>query len=447
MAFYTSYGAAGEVTGSCHLLEIGKIKILIDCGMFQGAEESMNFEPFLFDPKEINYLIVTHAHLDHIGRIPLLVKEGFHGKIVSTHATYSIAKLMLKNSAGILENKKEKLYTSEDVAPALNLFGTFLESDESIIIEDNIKISFKNAGHILGAISAKIGFFDENQEKSVIFSGDIGQSERIITSKIEYWERANYVFVESTYGSSLHDILHISKEYFKEQILNTLYNGGTVVIPSFALERTQEILYLLNEMSNEGSLEGYSVYLDSPLAIDVTKTFLDFPELFSKEVQQSLQEDNNPFEFKELIQTYSKNASQQINTTTTPKVIIAGSGMCEGGRVGYHLLRYISDPKNLVLFVGYQVHSTMGNKISNGKQSIKILGVKTKIEAQIAHVAGFSAHADQKEILKWIESIKDLYCVYLIHGEKGPLQVLKEEVQTKLKEKVHIVKLGESIHL
>jgi len=447
MAHYTSYGAAGEVTGSCHLLEIGKIKILIDCGMFQGAEESMNFEPFLFNPKDINYLIVTHAHLDHIGRIPLLVKEGFQGKIISTHATYSIAKLMLKNSAGILESKKEKLYTSEDIEPALNLFGTFLESDNSILLENNITISFKNAGHILGSVSVKIEFFDENQEKSIIFSGDIGQSQRIITAPIEYWNKANYLFVESTYGASLHEVLHISKEYFKEQILKTLHNGGTVVIPSFALERTQEILYLLNEMSNMGDLEGYPVYLDSPLAIDVTKTFLFYPKLFSKEVQESLQNDNNPFEFKELIQTYTKNASQQINTSTGAKVIIAGSGMCEGGRVGYHLLRYISDPNNLILFVGYQVDSTMGNKISSGKEYIKIMGTKSKIEAQVAHVAGFSAHADQEEILKWVDSIEDLYCIYLIHGEKGPLQVLKEKIKSQLQEKVHIVKFGETIHL
>lgn len=447
MAYYKSYGAAGEVTGSCHYLHIGKIKILIDCGMFQGSQESLNFEPFAFDPRDIDYLIVTHAHLDHIGRIPLLVKEGFNKQIISTKATYSIAKLMLRNSAGILEAKKEKLYTQEDVEPALKLFGSFLESNDSMILDENIKISFKNAGHILGAVSVKLEFFDEGIEKSIVFSGDIGQTERIITSSIEYWENANYVFVESTYGASIHENLHISKEDFKQKVLNTINNGGTVVIPSFALERTQELLYLFNDMSNKGLLENIPVYLDSPLAIDVTKTFLDYPQLFSKEVQESLTNDDNPFYFDQLIQTYSIEASLQINHAKGPKIVIAGSGMCEGGRVGYHILRYANDPKNLILFVGYQVESTLGRKIKTGNQDVKIMGSNVNIAAQVDYIAGFSAHADQQEILQWINSIEDLYCVYLIHGDMSQLQTLKQKVKNELQEKVHIVKLGEMIHI
>ncbi len=447
MAYYTSHGAAGEVTGSCHLLQIGKIKILIDCGMFQGAEEHLNFEPFRFDPQDIDYLIVTHAHLDHIGRIPLLVKEGFNKQIISTKATASIANLMLRNAAGILESKKEKLYTSEDVEPALGLFKTFLEYNESMELAEGIKITFKNAGHILGAASVKIEFFDEGQEKSVIFSGDLGQKERIITSEIEYWKKANYLFVESTYGSSLHEDLHISIESFKKQILEVLHRGGTVVIPSFALERTQEILYILNNMSNNGELKNIPVFLDSPLAINVTKTFLNYPHLFCDEVQNSINNGDDPFEFKELICTYTKEASQRINDTSGAKIIIAGSGMCEGGRVGYHLMRYLSDPQNFVLFVGYQVSTTSGNKIARGDKNVKIMGVNVKVEAQIGHVSGFSAHADQKEILEWIDAIEDIYCVYLIHGEPNQLQVLKEKVKEGLKEKVHIVKFGEMIHI
>lgn len=447
MAYYKSFGAAGEVTGSCHYLQIGNIKILIDCGMFQGAEESLNFEPFGFDPQDIDYLIVTHAHLDHIGRIPLLVKEGFNKKIISTKATYSIARLMLKNSASILESKKEKLYIVDDVEPALKLFGPFLECEESMMLDGDIKISFKNAGHILGAVSVKLEFFDEGIPKSVVFSGDIGQAKRIITSEIQYWESANYVFVESTYGASIHENLQISKESFKKKVLDTLANNATVVIPSFALERTQELLFLFNEMSNEGLLENIPVYLDSPLAIDVTKTFLDYPHLFSKEVEQSLLNDDNPFYFKELNQTYSKEASQNINNVKGAKVIIAGSGMCEGGRIGYHLIQYASDPKNLILFVGYQVEATLGRRIKTGNEDVKILGAKVHILAQVEYVAGFSAHADQQEILHWIETIKDLYCVYLIHGDMPQLQTLKQKVKEELQEKVHIVKLGEMIHL
>lgn len=447
MAYYTSYGAAGEVTGSCHLLTIGNIKILIDCGMFQGAEGDMNFEPFAFDPKDINYLIVTHAHLDHIGRIPLLVKNGFDKKIISTRATFSIAELMLRNSAGILETKETPLYTSEDVDPALELFGTFLECNESLTLEDNIKITFKNAGHILGSVSVKIEFFDEGIEKSVVFSGDIGQSHRIITSPIEFWDKADYVFVESTYGLSVHQDLDISVKSFKEQVLKTIKNGGTVVIPSFALERTQEILYLLKQMSENNELKNIPVFLDSPLAINVTKTFSAYPQLFCDEIKKILEKGKNPFTFKELVNTYNKDESLAINSNHGAKIIIAGSGMCEGGRVNYHLIRYLKDPKSLVLFVGFQVHSTLGHRISTQKGHITILGADVNIRAKVGYVSGFSAHADKKELLEWIETIDGVSCVYLIHGETPQLESLKEKVKSELKEKAHIVKMRERIHL
>ena len=447
MAYYTSCGAAGEVTGSCHLLEIGKIKILIDCGMFQGKEEKLNFDEFPFDPKQINYLIVTHAHLDHIGRIPLLVKKGFKGKIISTRATYELAVLMLKNAGGILEQKKEVLYTSKDVEPALELFGTFIEADEKLKLTDDIKVLFKNAGHILGAVSVKIKFTDKGEKKSVIFSGDIGQDQRIITAPIQSWNKANYVFVESTYGASEHCDISLSIESFKEQILKTLQQGGTVVIPSFALERTQEILFLLKQLSCNGDLHNIPVYLDAPLAINVTKTFLNHPTLFSYQVQKEILNGENPFDFKELVETYSKESSMQINSTKGAKIIIAGSGMCEGGRVGYHLQRYLSEKRNLILFVGYQVSGTLGRKIANNDKKIKIAGNEVQINAKVSHVDGLSAHADQNNILQWINSIKDLYCIYLIHGDQPQLDTLKSQVKNKLKKKVHIVKIGEQIYL
>ena len=447
MAYYTSYGAAGEVTGSCHLLCIGKIKILIDCGMFQGEESELNFEPFGFEPKEINYLIVTHAHLDHIGRIPLLVKKGFNKDIITTKATANIASLMLRNSAGILEKKKKILYTSNDIDPTLQLFGKYLECDESMSLSEDIKISFKNAGHILGAVSVKIEFTDEGIEKSIVFSGDIGQQERLITAPIQFWDDANYVFVESTYGSSLHGDLTISIDSFEKQILDTLSDKGTVVIPCFALERTQEILYLLKQLSEDGKLENIPVFLDAPLAINVTKTFMNFPNLFSDKVEEIINKGENPFDFKELIHTSAKVESLKISSHNGAKIIIAGSGMCEGGRVGYHLLKYIQEKKNLVLFVGFQVPSTLGDKISRGHNSIKIEDTDLKINAKISNVSGFSAHADQKGILDWIDSMNNLYCVYLIHGEQRQLETLKQKVKTTLKYPVHIVKLGETIHI
>jgi len=447
MAFYKSYGAAGEVTGSCHFLQIGKIKILIDCGMFQGDEEELNKELFDFNPKEIDYLIVTHAHLDHIGRIPLLVKQGFEGKVISTKATFSIAQLMLKNSAGILETKKEPLYTTRDVEPAMRLFGTFLEPNKTMNLTKDIKISFKNAGHILGAVSVKIKFFDEGIKKSVIFSGDIGQSKRIITAPVKYWKKANYVFIESTYGHFVNQNLTISIKEFKKQIVETIENGGTVVIPSFALERTQEILFLLKQLSQKGKLKDIPVYLDSPLAINVTKTFQNYPKLFNTKVTKMIKKNDNPFEFDELIQTYTKESSEHIENHKGAKIIIAGSGMCQGGRVSYHLIRYLQDQKNLVLFVGFQVNSTVGNKILHAKSEAHILGVTVPIRAKISSVSGFSAHADQHELLVWLGHIKGVNCVYLIHGDIPQLKVLKEKVKINLQNKVHIVKMHEQIHL
>lgn len=447
MAFYTSYGAAGEVTGSCHLLSIGNINILIDCGMFQGEESELNFEDFGFNPEDIDYLIVTHAHLDHIGRIPLLVKQGFSKKIISTRATFSIAQLMLKNSAGILESKPKQLYTTQDVEPALELFGNFLECDESMYLDEDIKITFKNAGHILGSVSVKIEFTDEEMSKSVVFSGDIGQSERIITAPIKFWDSANYIFVESTYGLSLHEDLDTSVEGFKKQILETIKNGGTVLIPSFALERSQEILFLLKQMSDKGELENTPVFFDSPLAINVTKTFLNYPHLFSDDVKDILKKGINPFDFKELVQTYTPEESIRINSHKGPKIIVAGSGMCEGGRISYHLVRYLENENNLVLFVGYQVNNTLGQKILNSKEKISILNSDINVKAKVSFIPGFSAHADKKELVQWIDKINDIYCVYLIHGDMPQLEALKHTVKTSLDEKAHVVKFGERIHI
>ncbi len=447
MAFYSSFGAASEVTGSCHLLEIGHIKLLIDCGMFQGKEETLNYEEFGFDPRKINYLILTHAHLDHIGRVPLLVKKGFKGSIICTKATFDIAKLMLKNSAGILQEKEHPLYTMDDIEPVLNLFDTFLEYNQSLNLEEDIRISFKNAGHILGSASLKVKYEEDGMKKSAVFSGDIGQQSRIITSALDCWHKANYIFIEATYGDRQHPNLALSINDFKQKIVQKTHHGGVVVLPSFALERTQEILYLLRQLSLEKKLENIPVFLDSPLAINVTKTFTNYPELFNEEIKTILNKGENPFSFKELTTCYTKEESIQINETQGAKIIIAGSGMCEGGRVKYHLARYLQDRKNMVLFIGYQVGGTLGKKILAGEDTIEIEGHLIKINATISCIDGFSAHADQKELIHFIKNIKDIYCINLIHGDKTKLEIFKEKLSHELKDKVHIVKMKERIYI
>lgn len=447
MAIYSSFGAALEVTGSCHLLQVNHLKILIDCGMFQGKEEPLNYEEFGFNPEEIDYLIVTHAHLDHIGRIPLLVKKGFNKKIISTKATYEIAELMLDNSAGILQEKEKPLYTKEDVEPAMKLFSIFLEYNESIELEDKIKITFKNAGHILGSASVKIDFIEDNMKKSIIFSGDIGQKSRVITSLIDTWDDANYVFLESTYGDRIHENLNISINNFRENILKVLKNDGVVILPSFALERTQEVLYLLKQMSEENLLNGVPVFLDAPLAINVTKLFLKYSDLLNDELKLKVAKGENPFSFKELITTYSKEESMQINETLGAKIIIAGSGMCEGGRVKYHLCRYLQSSLNMVMFVGYQVGGTLGRKIIGKQKNVNISNIDIEIKAKITAINGFSAHADQKELIDFVKDFKNIYCIYLVHGEEKKLEIFKEKICKDLHDKVHIVKRKDRIYI
>lgn len=447
MAYYMSHGGAGEVTGSCHYLKIGKIKILIDCGMFQGREEEMNFDDFRFDPKDINYLIITHSHLDHIGRIPLLVKAGFNGEIITTKATYRLMTLMLQNSAAILEQEKERLYTTKDIPPVFSKKFTFVDFNKTLKLTPKIKLSFKPAGHILGSASVKIKFTEKNIKKSVIFSGDIGSTKRLITKPIQKWSRANYVFLESTYGDSNHQEINISVKEFKKKVLSTLKRGGSVVLPSFALERTQELLFILRSLSVKGKLKGVPVYLDAPLAINVTKVFSEFPQLFNEKIKKVFQSGENPFEFEELISTSTKEASLQINTKKGPKIIIAGSGMAEGGRVKYHLVRHLENKKDLVLFVGYQVKGTLGRALLEEKKEIDILGHMTKIKAEVTRIDGFSAHADQSELLSWVSDIKELYNIYLIHGDKDKSKKLKKEIKTLLEDKVHIVKMFEQIYI
>lgn len=446
MAIFESFGGAGLVTGSCHKLEINGVNILIDCGMFQGDDEGLNHEGFSFDVSQIDYLFVTHAHLDHIGRIPLLVKHGFEGIIVATRATYSIAKLMLHNAGGILENNPKPLYTSHDVNPALAKFDIFVDFNEKITIKNNIQVSFKNAGHILGSATIKFAFEEKGEEKSIVFSGDIGQEHRIITSSLEKYKEANYLFLESTYGDRLHKNINISIMELKSYVEDAVKNGATVVIPSFALERTQEILYLLRQLSLKGLLKHTPVYLDAPLAINVTKTFLNYPRLFSKEIQDLIENNVNPFDFEELIHTESKDASKKIEAKSGAKIIIAGSGMCEGGRVVKHLMKYLGNPNALIVFVGFQVRGTLGSEIIHNK-SVEINGVKIKKEAVVKYIDGFSAHADRDDLIEWVKGVKGLKKVFLIHGDKEKSKILQEVLQPSTEFDVEILKMREKVKI
>ena len=448
------FGAAKTVTGSCFLVDIRGTKLLVDCGMFQGLEENRNHEPFPFDPREVSYLLLTHAHLDHCGRIPLLVKNGFKGEIVCTKPTAQIAKIMLLDAAKVMkehyktlykkairkgkEPPEPPIYDTYDVIKSFFFFKLLVYYDTPVLLKEDIKVTFRNAGHILG--SAFVEIEDLKTGKTLVFSGDLGNVDKPIVPHFEYPKKGNFVFMETTYGNRDHKSFEDSKKELLEAILETFDRGGNVLIPSFALERAQEILYILREFYEEGKLPRCHVFLDSPLAIKATQIFRDNPEFYDDETLEVFTKED-PFDFPYLQFTEDVEESKAINNFRTGAIIIAGNGTVSGGRILHHLKNNLWRPECSLVFVGFQPKGTLGRNIVNGAKHVHLFGEEIPVRAKVYTINGFSSHAGQKELLDWVSHFQSIKKLFLIHGEPESSEDFKKQVQYKLKSKVNSIEI------
>ncbi|MDD7764555.1 MAG: MBL fold metallo-hydrolase [Peptoniphilaceae bacterium] len=459
-------GASGTVTGSCYLIETVNEKFLIDCGMFQGSkdEENLNYEPFDFNVFELDFCILTHAHIDHCGRIPKLVKDGFNGKIYCTNATKDLCEIMLLDSAKIQEsdveweNKRrqrsgltaiEPLYSTQMAELSMTKFeGVFYHKLKKI--NENITIRFLDAGHILGSAIVEVWIKENGKYAKVVFSGDLGMKNKPIIRDPEYVTDADYVFMESTYGNVVHEEYVSSIKVLVNIIEKTVERGGTVIIPSFSIGRTQEIIYELNDYYDNKlkTKIKFPIYIDSPLAVKASEVFMNNSDVFDEFAIDLITKGDNIFEFENLKYVKTVEQSQRLNKDNTPKVIISASGMCTGGRVRHHLKHNLWNPKNSVIFVGYQAKGTLGNMLQEGIDKVKLVGEDIAVNAEIYSLRGFSGHADEIMLLDWISKFNsNLKKVFLVHGEADARDALKTVLIGKFGLDVFLPNLYDEVEL
>ncbi|MDM7998695.1 MAG: MBL fold metallo-hydrolase [Dehalococcoidia bacterium] len=432
----TFLGAAQNVTGSCYLLEVNSTRLLVDCGLFHERElQSRNWQDFPFPPNTLQAVLLTHAHLDHSGLLPKLVREGFLGKIYCTSPTAEIVPIMLMDAAKLQEedaqNKRRRheregrhgpypevpLYTAEDAQAVFPLL-TPVKYGDAVTLAGGIKAVFRDAGHVLGSAMIQLDMKMNGDKRSLVFSGDIGRWGSPILPDPTLFSNADYVIVECTYGDRLHDKQRDIEDILASVIIQTQKAGGNLIIPSFALERTQEILYYLDRLFAQDRIPHLMVFLDSPMASSVTEVFRRHPELYDKQASDYFRRNGSPFDFPNLRLVRSVDESKTLNYIKGTAIIIAGSGMCTGGRIKHHLAYNISRRESTILFVGYQAMGTLGREIVSGAKQVRILGQKHRVRAKIVQMGGFSAHADRDELLRWLSGFERPPSeVFVTHGE------------------------------
>lgn len=468
-------GADKTVTGSCHYVDTGDIKFLVDCGAYQGSneQEAANYEPFPFNPADLDFVFLTHAHFDHCGRLPVLVKQGFHGRIVCTQPTRDLAQIVLLDAANIqeedyerwiarakengqsqyaaeegsIEANKKPLFTVTDVEAMMKLFEVYPYST-SVNINDGFEFRLRDAGHILG--SAIVEFWiktEAGRTRKLVFSGDLGQPGARIVKDPDMIREADYVVCESTYGNRVHrdrnetllELLAILQQAQKEE--------GNVLIPAFAIERAQEILYEVNLFVESRLLSGLPIYLDSPMASKSTEIFKQYPDFYDEDAKRLLKKGDDPFAFPGLHIIEDAEESKRL-ISKRGIVIMAGSGMCTGGRIMHHLKNNLENSKTHVVFVGYQVKGTLGRKIVDGEKTVRIFGRTYENNAHVHTLGGFSAHADQNDLMYWLGGFGHTpKQIFLVHGEEGVAQEFSEKVYKDLQIDTYIPNLNEVIEL
>jgi metallo-beta-lactamase family protein len=460
------FGANRQVTGSCYLLEVGKFRVLIDCGLYQERDYlERNWAPFPVPPDTIDTLLLSHVHLDHSGLIPKLVKEGFKGSIVTTRPSRDMLPIVLLDAARIQEedaaykrkrHKKEgrkgpfpeiPLYTVKD---AERVFPLIQDEpyEKDVLLDSHGKARFHDAGHILGSAIIEVTLREAGRQETILFSGDIGQWDRPLMQDPTVFEHADYVVVETTYGDREHEDPADADRMLSDIINDTVKRGGNVIIPTFAIERAQELLYHLGRLSRQNRIPFLMTFLDSPMAMDITNVFKKYQDYLDSETQEVIRKGKNPFEFPGLRLTRSVAESKSINSIKGSCIVMAGSGMCTGGRIKHHLVQNISRPESTILFVGYQAKGTLGRQIVNGQREVRILGKHYPVRARISQIQGFSAHAGRRDLLRWLDTFqRPPACLFLTHGEQEASQSLSEYIRREKRWKVAIPRYSDEWEL